>query len=216
MSSIIQPGTEIFWEALLVVAGLGLIEVVSMLLGASASGLLDNGIGHHGLGDHETGLLGSWMSWLNAGGVPILVLAVLLLSAFAVFGFSLQTLAVGIAGPLPTLAAGPLALVLAVPVTRWLSRGIARIMPRDETNAISQAGFIGLVGMVTIGPLDQKQPGIVRVKDQHDNIHTLRAQASPGYLIETGSLVIIVDGSDGLFQAIPAPQEFSNIDTNRG
>jgi len=216
MDSIIQPGTEVFWEALLVVVGLGLIELVSMLLGVSASGLLDDGLGHHGVGDHEPGLLGGWMSWLNAGGVPILVLAVLLLSAFAVFGFLLQMLAAGVAAPLPTFLAGPLALIVAVPTTRRLSRGIARIMPRDETNAISQAGFIGLVGMVTVGPLDQGQPGIVRVKDQHDNIHTLRAQASPGYLIETGSLVIIVDGSDGLFQAIPAPQEFSNIDTNRG
>lgn len=215
MDSVVQPGTEVFWEALLVVAGLGLIELLSMLLGASVSGLLDDGLAHHGLGDHEAGLLGSWMSWLNAGGVPILVLAVLLLSAFAVFGFSLQTLAAGVFGPLPTLAAAPLALGLAVPVTRWLSRGMARIMPRDETNAISQAGFIGLVGMVTVGPLDQGQPGIVRVKDEHDNIHNLRAQAAPGYLIETGAAVIIVDGSDGLFQAIPAPQEFNNVDIKR-
>lgn len=216
MDSIIQPGTEVFWEALLVVAGLGFIELVSMLLGMSASGLLDDGLGHHGPGDHEAGLLGGWMSWLNAGGVPILVLAVLLLSAFAVMGFFVQMLAAGFAGPLPTVAAAPLALVFAVPATRWLSRGIARIIPRDETNAISQTGFIGLVGVVTIGPLDQGQPGMVRVKDMHDNIHILRTQAAPGYQIETGASVIIVDGSDGLFQAIPAPQELCNVDIKRG
>lgn len=216
MDSIIQPGTEVFWEALLVVAGLGFIELVSLLLGASVSGLLDDGLGHHGLGDHDGGLLGGLMSWLNAGGVPILVFAVLLLSTFSVFGFAVQALAARAAGPLPTLGAGSLALVMAVPTTRWLSRGLARIMPRDETNAVSQAGFIGLVGMVTVGPLDQGQPGIVRVKDEHDNIHNLRAQAAPGYLIETGALVIIVDGSDGLFQAIPAPQEFSDMDIKRG
>ncbi len=216
MDSIIQPGTEVFWEALLVVAGLGFIELVSMLLGVSASGLLDDGLGHHGPGDHEGGLLGGWMSWLNAGGVPILVLAVLLLSAFAVMGFFIQMVAAGFAGPLPTLAAGPLALIFAIPATRWLSRGIARIMPRDETNAISQTGFIGLVGVVTIGPLDQGQPGMVRVKDMYDNFHILRAQAAPGYQIETGASVIIVDGFDGLFQAIPAPQELCNVDIKRG
>ncbi|MBS1184278.1 MAG: hypothetical protein H6Q99_4158, partial [Proteobacteria bacterium] len=173
MEPIIQPGTEVFWGALLVVAGLGIVEVVSMLLGASASGLLDDGIGLHGPGDHQTGLLGGWMSWVNAGGVPLLVLAVLFLSAFAVFGFSLQALATSVASPMPTLIAGPIALILAVPATRWLSRGIARIIPREETDAVSQAGFIGLVGMVTIGPLDQGQPGVVRVKDEHDNIHNL-------------------------------------------
>lgn len=215
MDSLIQPGTEVFWEALLVVAGLGLVELVSMLLGVSASGLLDNGLGHHSPGDSEGGLLGGWMSWLNAGGVPILVLAVLLLSAFAVFGFLIQGLAASVIQPLPLSAAGPLSLVLSVPATRWLSRGLARIMPRDESNAVSQSSFIGLIGVVTIGPLDQGQPGMVRVKDLHDNIHTLRAQAAPGYAIETGVPVIIVDGADGLFQAIPAPQEFSHVDIKR-
>lgn len=216
MDSFIQPGTELFWVALLVVAGLGLVELVSLILGVSASGLLDEGLGYHGLGDHDAGLLGAWMSWLNAGGVPILVLAVLLLSAFAVFGFALQAMASSVLTPLPTLAAGPAALVVAVPATRWLSRGIARIMPRDETSVLSEAGFIGLVGMVTIGPLDQGNPGVVRVKDAHDNIHALRAQAAPGYVIETGALVIIVDGSDGLFEAIPAPQELGDVDIKRG
>ena len=215
MDSLIQPGTEVFWEALLVVAGLGLIELVSMLFGMSASGLLDDGIGYHGPGDHDAGLLGGWMSWLNAGGVPILVLAVLLLSMFAISGFFIQMLAARAVGPLPILAAGPLALALAVPTTRWLSRGLARIMPRDESNAVSQASFIGLAGVVTIGPLDQGQPGMVRVKDQFENIHTLRAQAAPGYVIETGIPVIIVDGSDGLFQAIPAPREFGRVDIKK-
>lgn len=215
MESIIQPGTEIFWEALLVVAGLGLVELVSVLLGVSASGLLDDGLGYHGPGDHDGGLLGGWMSWLNAGGVPLLVLAVILLSAFAIFGFILQAVAASVGGPMPALAAGVLSLVWAVPATRWLSRGVARIMPRDETSAISQDGFIGLLGTVTIGPLDQGQPGVVRVKDLYDNIHTLRAQAAPGYLIETGAIVLIVDGTDGLFQAIPAPREMNSADIKR-
>ena len=49
MGDIIQPGTAPFWVALMVVAGLGLIELVSVLIGASASGLLDDGLGHHAL-----------------------------------------------------------------------------------------------------------------------------------------------------------------------
>lgn len=210
MGDIIQPGTEPFWVALMVVAGLGLIELVSVLIGASASGLLDDGLGHHGPGDHEAGLLGGWMSWLNAGGVPILVLAVILLTAFAVFGFMLQSLAARLLGPLPLLVAVPAAFLAAVPTTRWASRGIAKVIPRDETNALSQAEFIGLIGTVTIGPLDQGHPGAVRVKDRYDNVHILRARAAPGYLMATGTLVLIVDGADGLFEAIPAPDSVAN------
>jgi hypothetical protein len=210
MGSFIQPGTAPFWVALMVVAGLGLIELVSVLIGASASGLLDDGLGHHGPGDHEPGLLGGWMSWLNAGGVPILVLAVILLTAFAIFGFALQSVAARMLGPLPLLIAVPAAALAAVPATRWASRGIARVIPRDETNALSQSDFIGLIGTVTIGPLDQGHPGAVRVKDRYDNVHILRARAAPGHLMATGTLVLIVDGADGLFEAIPAPDSVAS------
>ena len=205
MEGIVQPGTAPFWIALLTVAGLGIVELVSVLLGVSASGLLDDSFSHHAPGDTEAGLLGSWMSWLNAGGVPILVLAVILLTAFAVFGFMLQSLATRMLGPLPLLIAVPAAALAAVPTTRWASRGIAKVIPRDETNALSQSEFIGLIGTVTIGPLDQGHPGAVRVKDRYDNVHILRARAAPGHLMATGTLVLIVDGADGLFEAIPAP-----------
>lgn len=215
MDGIIQPGTGPFWVALMVVAGIGLIEIVSVLIGASASGLLDDGLGHHGPGDHEAGLLGGWMSWLNAGGVPVLVLAVILLSAFAAIGFAIQSVAAHIVRPLPIMIAAPAALLAAIPPTRWLSRGIARIIPRDETNALSQVDFIGLVGTVTIGPLDQGNPGSVRVKDRHDNIHTLRTRAAPGHSIATGTIVLIVDGADGLFEAIPAPENVTGAAPNR-
>ncbi|MBP0577903.1 DUF1449 family protein [Labrys sp. LIt4] len=219
METLVQPGTAPFWVALLTVIGIGVVELVSMLLGASVSALLDDSfgfhdLGHHASGDHESSLLGAWSSWLNAGGVPLLVLIVILLSAFAAFGFAIQSVALGLAGPLPALISVPGALAAAVPTTRWISRGIARIIPRDETSVLSQDEFIGLVGTVTIGPLDQGNPGSVRVKDRYDNFHALRAKAAPGHVIETGALVLIVDGADGLFQAIPAPQALDS-DSNR-
>lgn len=205
MDSIVQPGTAPFWIALLTVAGLGLVELVSVLLGASASGLIEEGLDFNGPGDMESGLLGGWMSWLNAGGVPILVLAVILLSAFSAAGFVIQSIITQFRDPLPLYAAMTGALAAAIPVTRWSSRGLARIIPRDETSVQEQSDFIGLIGTVTLGPLDQGHPGTVRIKDRYDNIHSLRAKAAPGYVIETGVSVLIVDGENGLFQAIPAP-----------
>ena len=210
MDSIVQPGTAPFWIALLTVAGLGIIELVSVLLGASASGLIDDGLDFNGPGDAESGLIGGWMSWLNAGGVPILVLAVILLSAFSAAGFAFQSVISHFRAPLPLYAAVTGALAVAIPVTRWLSRGLAHIIPRDETSVQEQADFIGLVGIVTLGPLDQGHPGTVRIKDRYDNIHTLRARAEPGHTIQTGALALIVDGSNGLFQAIPAPAAFTD------
>ncbi|MBB4403896.1 MULTISPECIES: OB-fold-containig protein [Rhizobium/Agrobacterium group] len=208
MESIVQPGTAPFWIALLTVFGLGIVELVSVLLGVSASGLLDDNFSYHAPGDTEAGLLGSWMSWLNAGGVPLLVLAVILLSAFSVAGFFIQGIASATPlGPLPPYLAMTGAIAAALPATRSLSRAVAKVIPRDETNALEQTDFLGLVGTVTIGPLDQGKPGTVRVKDRHENIHFLRAQAASGHTIDTGAQVLIVDGADGLFQAIPAPPD---------
>jgi hypothetical protein len=219
MEGIVQPGTAPFWIALLTVAGLGIVELISVLLGASASGLLDDSFSYHAPGDTEAGLLGSWMSWLNAGGVPLLVLAVILLSAFSVAGFFIQGVASAtLLGPLPVYVAMSGAVAAAIPATRSLSRVLAKIIPRDETNALEQADFLGLVGTVTIGPLDRGNPGTVLVKDRHDNIHFLRARAASGHTIDTGAQVLIVDGADGLFEAIPAPPdlEIHNSGHNRG
>ncbi|MCZ7465358.1 YqiJ family protein [Agrobacterium sp. O3.4] len=211
MEGIVQPGTAPFWIALLTVAGLGIVELVSVLVGVSASGLLDDSFSYHAPGDTEAGLLGSWMSWLNAGGVPLLVLAVILLSVFAVTGFFIQGVASTVLlGPLPLPLAMTGAVAAAIPATRSLSLAVAKVIPRDETNALEQADFLGLTGVVTIGPLDQGKPGTVRVKDRHDNIHFLRAQAASGHTIDTGAQVLIVDGADGLFQAIPAPPDLKN------
>jgi len=209
MMALVQPGTEPFWLALMVVAGLGVVEILSLLLGASVSGLLDDGLGFHGPGHADASVLGGWMSWLNAGGVPVLVLAVVFFSAFAAIGFALQSVASNILTPLPLLMAVPASVALALPVTRWSSRSLARIIPRDESSVVSQSDLVGLLGTVTLGPLDQGHPGNVRVRDSHGNIHLLRAMAAPGHVIETGALVVIVDGTDGLFQAIPAPPELA-------
>lgn len=214
MEALVQPGTAPFWIALLIIAGLGVVELLSVLMGMSASGLLDEGLGHHGPGDGEAGLLGGWMSWLNAGGVPLLVLAVILLAIFAAAGFAIQSVAAHLGGPLTSLIAGVGAFAIALPLTRWTSRGVAKIVPRDETSVLEQADFIGLVGVVTLGPLDQGNPGTVRVKDRHDNIHSLRAQAAQHHTIATGALALIVDGRDGLFLAIPAPAALDAASTD--
>lgn len=213
MMQMMMPGTQPFWVAGFVLVGLVGIEILALLVGFSASGFLDDGLGfdHHGHGDGHDGVLGSWMSWLNAGGVPLLVLMMIWLAAFAAAGFAIQGVV-----PLPTIVAAGLAFVAALPATRVLSRGVSAIIPRDETSVVSQAEFIGLLGVVTLGPLDQGMPGRVRIKDRHGNPHILRAKAAPGHSIEEGASVLVVDGANGLFEAIPAPADLATITPNNG
>ncbi len=216
MSALTASGVYPFTIAALILVGLVVFEIVAVVVGLSFSSLLGHGISH-GDGHLDHGPLDAWMSWLNKGGVPLLVLIMIALASFAIAGFAIQGVAQAVIAPLPTLVAGLCAVAAALPITRTLSRWTARILPADETTAISQADLIGLVGTVALGPLDQGKPGRVRVKDQHGNIHVLRANAAPGHVIPQGAAVLLVDGAGGLFQAIPAPKELGvNIGSDQG
>ena len=217
MSALAASGFYPFTVAALILVGLVVFEIVSVVAGLSFSTLLGHGFAHSD-GHVDHGPLDAWMSWLNRGGVPLLILIMIALAAFAISGFLIQGIAQAVVAPLPTLVASMGALALALPVTRTLSRWTARILPTDETSAISQSELIGLVGTVALGPLDQGKPGRVRVRDRHGNIHVLRANAAAGHVIPQGASVLLVDGARGLFQAIPAPSELgatSDIDSGR-
>ena len=208
MSALTAPGFYPFTIAALILVGLVLFEITAALVGLSFTTQIGPGHSHgapEGHGEH--GGLDAWMSWLNRGGVPLLILIMIALASFAIAGFIIQGVAKSIAAPLPTVLASACAIAATVPVTRTLSRWAGRILPKDESAAISQAEFVGLTGIVALGPLDQGKPGRVRVKDRFGNIHVLRASAAPGHTIPQGASVLLVDGTNGHFTAIPAPQD---------
>jgi membrane protein implicated in regulation of membrane protease activity len=216
MSALTAAGFYPFTIAALILVGLVVFEIVALVVGLSFTSLLGHGVSHSD-GHLDHGPLDAWMSWINKGGVPLLVLIMIALASFAIAGFAIQGIAQAILAPLPTLVAGLGALAAAFPITRTLSRWTGRILPSDETTAISQSDLIGLVGTVALGPLDQGKPGRVRVKDRYGNIHVLRANAAPGHVIPQGVSVLLVDGASGLFQAIPAPKELgASIDIDSG
>lgn len=219
MSALAAPGFYPFTIAALILVGLVTVEIVAMVVGMSFASLLDHGGPAHGAheGQADSGPLAGWMSWLNRGGVPILILIMIWLAAFAISGFVIQGVAKSIVAPLPTVVAGAAAFAAALPVTRTLSRWTARIFPGDESAVIAQADLIGLTGTVALGPLDQGKPGRVRVKDRYGNIHVLRAIAADDHVIPQGAIVLLVDGAGGLFQAIPAPSDLvANTDLEPG
>ena len=97
---------------------------------------------------------------------------------------------------------------ISLPAIRFTSRGIARIIPRDETYAVEEADFVGHVGEVSIGPLDQGLPGKVRLKDVFGNWHSVAARASPESTpLPVGASVLLVDRDARCFIAISAPAD---------
>ena len=99
-------------------------------------------------------LIGSFYDWLNAGRVPLLILLMAGLGAFAVVGLAIQIVAMHVAAPLPTVVAALLAFLGVIPTTRSVSRVLADFLPRDETYAVDAEDLVGRTGIVTLGPVD--------------------------------------------------------------
>ena len=202
---LLAPDVRPFAIAAAIMAALGAIELVSMLVGLSIGELVGNDLS---IDADSHNALGGLFVWINAGRLPLLILIVLALGVFSIEGFLLQAIAhaVGTAVPVPiaALAAG----AGSIPVVRTMSRAIARIVPHDETYAVSDSDFVGKVATVAIGPLDQGLPGRVRLKDVFGNWHTVSARASSGHdALPVGASVLLVDRDARSFIAIAAPAD---------
>ncbi|WEX90076.1 YqiJ family protein [Sinorhizobium garamanticum] len=202
MDLLLAPECFPFAIAAALLAALTVIEVLCLLLGFSLGEAIDKS----GFDDHSA--LSGLLSWINVGGVPILVLLMLLLGFFAIIGFVLQSVAFALWAYLPAAAAALPAFVLSLPAVRGSGRLVAHIVPRDETYAVDLFEFVGARAEVTVGPLDQGLPGRVRAKDRHGNWHSLRAKAARGEApIAIGTEILIVDRISNVFVAIPAPSD---------
>lgn len=146
----------------------------------------------------HTNIFGQALGWLNVGRVPFLVLLITFLTIFAVIGL------------IPAIIAGPGAAAAALPVTRQASRLLARIVPREETYAVSEGLFVGEIAKVTMGPVESANPGKAKVTDAHGNIHFLRVRsAKPGERFEPGSEVLLVRHDGPVFEVIAAPDSLT-------
>lgn len=212
MHLLLAPECTPFAIAAVMLAGLTAIEILATTIGFSIS----EWIGKPET-DGQSGLAGM-LSWLNVGGVPTLILLMLVLGFFAMTGFIVQAVADVFWSPLPALIAMVPSVIATIPLVRGSSKAVARFVPRDETYVVDIADFIGRTGQVVTGPLDQGLPGRVRTKDTHGNWHTLRARAAAGEQpIAIGATVLFVDIKADIFVAIFAPDDLvDGPHTNKG
>jgi membrane protein implicated in regulation of membrane protease activity len=201
----LAPEVRPFAIAAVMIAIVGAIESLSMLIGMSLSEMMGKAIGF----DHDSN--SSFINallWLNVGGVPLLIFILLALGLFSIAGFLIQDVARLVLAPLPAAIAALAAAAVALPLLRASTREVARVIPQDESYAVSLSDLIGRIGQVVVGPLDQGLPGRVRVKDVHDNWHTVMARAAPDSPpLQKGARVLLVDCRDRLFIAIAATDE---------
>jgi hypothetical protein len=203
VSGIFAPEFWPFSLAVGLLIGVAMAEAAALVLGAS---LLH---WHADFVDHSDGAPDGALGWLHFGKVPILVILVIFLTAFALTGFVSQFAARAAIGVfLPLLAAVPLALVVALFAVRALGGTLSRIIPRDETSAVPDASLVGRIGSVVIGTARAGKPAQARVRDEHGTSHYVMVEPEgPDQVFESGASILLVRHLNGRrFHAIPNPK----------
>ena len=202
---LLAPDVRPFAISAAIMLTLGGIELLTMIVGFSISELIGKDFA---LETESHSAIGGLFLWINAGRLPLLILMILALGMFAITGFLLQAIAHSVGTAVPVALAALAAAAISLPAIRVTSRGIARVIPRDETYVVDEADFVGHVGEVSIGPLDQGLPGKVRLKDVFGNWHSVAARASPESTpLPVGASVLLVDRDAKCFIAISAPAD---------
>ncbi len=203
-----------FTIALAIMGAIALLEGVAVLLGFGLSSLID-----HMLPDADIDFdidapdihgadtaLSQVLGWLLIGKVPVLVLLIVFLTVFGLVGLVLQSAVHSISGAfLPGLVAAPISFALSLPLARLSGRGLARVIPRTETSAVSRETFVGRVAVITLGPARVGQPARARLRDQHGRSHNVMVEpdgTEPEAAFETGCEVLLVQSAGVTFKAI--------------
>ncbi|HEY5800797.1 MAG TPA: OB-fold-containig protein, partial [Burkholderiaceae bacterium] len=83
---------------------------------------------------------------------------------------------------------------------------LAKILPKDETSAVSEQTLLGRAGVVITGTARRGMAAEVKVKDSHGNAHFLMLEPDiDGEEFEQGSIVLVVSKHGALYRGIRNP-----------
>lgn len=188
-----------FSGALLLLLFIGIFQLtgISNLFGDAD---LDGGVDADGDINGLDGLLG----WFGIGRLPFLLWLILFLGVYAITGLAGQQTAETFTGAyLDPLLAGLGAAVIALPLTGFIARPLARILPHDETTAVSIDSLIGRTGRITIGTATRGSPARAEILDIFGHPHQVMVEPDDDSgRFETGTMVMLVRRDDHLFRAI--------------
>lgn len=159
--------------------------------------------GVHG-GDGPSAALSRLLGWLSVGRVPVLVLAVLYLTIFGLAGILLQAFVSNMTGALmPALIASAIAVAVTLPIVRACAALLAKIIPKDETEAVSTSSFVGRVATVTLGRAKRHEPTQARLYDENGQPHYVMVEPDfDNEVLENGEQVLLVSRDGSRFRAI--------------
>lgn len=197
---LVQPETAPFTIALVLMMLIGIVEALG--LGGSAIDI-----------DMEGAAIGEGLDWLNVGRLPILIILVVFLTVFGLAGLALQQAAVTmLGGLLQWFVAVPAAAVLALPGTRLLSRGLAKVLPRDETSAVEIDSLLGRRARIVLGTATRTSPARARVEDRFGQVHFVMVEPVEDTRLTAHDELLLTSRDGTIFRAVAIePDIFSEL-----
>ena len=161
-----------FLYALYFLAFILAIEIISLVIGIGISELISLDSDVDVDLEIEHGFFGKFVSFIKVDNVPILILLIIYMATFSIFGFLSQSLSVQYFGYTfnLSLVVGSVA-VIAFPIYKMIAKMMADKLFREETTAISEAEFLGRIATISTGTAKIGLPAEARFVDQHGQQH---------------------------------------------
>lgn len=190
-----------FGSALLLMLALLIIEGTGLLFGSSPSGWLDGLMPD--LPDSVEGSLG----WLHIGKVPFLMLLGIFLIGFSISGYAIQAFSNTLMGHLlPAWLAAIPAILAGIASVSGIGGLLSRLMPGDETSAISEMSLVGRAGVVVQGLARKGSAAQLKLRDTHGRAHYVLVEPDMADdTFEEGSAVLLVKKSGARYMGIRNP-----------
>lgn len=205
MNLFLASETWPFGLALVLLVMFAVLEGASVLFAVSASSWLDGLVDNVGL--DTDGVFEQTLGWLHVGKLPILVLLTLFLFGFAFAGYATQMASEGVAGHfMPVWLALLPAFAGAVTSVRIFAPPLSRIVPKDETAAVSEDSLIGRAGVVVMGVARAGMAAQIKVKDTLGHSHYVMVEPDvAGEEFGEGEVVLIVKRNGAIYRGIRNP-----------
>jgi len=198
-----------FSIAVLLLLLLAAVEMAGLLLGGGLLSLLDDWLPSLDLDGPpqapQWGALSAVLGWLYLGRLPLLVWLPLTLVGFGLGGWLLQAGALALTGQwLPTGLAVILATILVLLLLSLGGRALIRLLPQQESYAVSTDSFIGRPAVISYGVARADLPAQAAVTDPFGHKHYVAVVPQDGCPIDAGTQVVLLErDGQGRFIVLP-------------
>ncbi len=197
-----------FAIALCSVLALATLEGIGMLIGLSMMNLLDH-ISPIDLdidvdADLPAGGLTPLLGWLCLNRLPLLIWLVLFLTCFGIIGYSLNFMLLDNSTVnISEFLSYGLSFIISLYATHYIGMPLSRLLPKNESSAISNNSFNGLIATITIGTAKQDSPAEASLTDSFNQKHyVLVTPDDDNEEFSQGQQVVLVEKKESFWLAI--------------